>query len=298
MEKLRILCLHGYHGNAQVLRGQLAPLANGLDDLVEFVYVDAPSLAAGDFGWWHAEAAEMTAIKSGAGVDRSLKRYKGWQKTREAIVSAFARQGPFDGVFGFSQGAALASLLVGLRAHDGLAGNKLGGPESGTSSPSALTTTQIGALTTGQIGALSIDQVGALTAEQLGALSTSQFVALTTDDVAALSTHQIDALSESLSFDFAVMAGGFVVADADLACLYGERSNYDLPSAHIIGRSDSVVPNEASFRLASKFNNPLILAHEGGHVISNATQVRQGFRTFLEEMCQRKRTYSLAPRGA
>jgi Serine hydrolase (FSH1) len=51
MEKLRVLCLHGYHGSARVLRRQLAPLAEGLDDLVEFVYVNAPALAAGDFGW-------------------------------------------------------------------------------------------------------------------------------------------------------------------------------------------------------------------------------------------------------
>ena len=118
MEKLRVLCLHGYHGNAQILRGQLVRLANGLDGLVEFVCLDAPSLAAGDFGWWRAEAAEM-----GAGVGGCAKRYKGWQKTRDAIVSAFAVQGPFDGVFGFSQGAVLASLLVGLRSRDGLVGN-------------------------------------------------------------------------------------------------------------------------------------------------------------------------------
>jgi hypothetical protein len=77
MEKLRVLCLHGYHGNAQVLRRQLAPLANGLDGLVEFVYVDAPSLAAGDFGWWHAEAAEISAAERGASVGRGAKRYKG-----------------------------------------------------------------------------------------------------------------------------------------------------------------------------------------------------------------------------
>jgi predicted esterase len=138
-------------------------------------------------------------------------------------------------LFGFSQGAALASLLVGLRSHDGLVGNRLGSPESG-----------------------------------------------------------ILRQSESLTFDFAVMAGGFVVADADLAGLYGERSNYDLPSAHIIGRSDAVVPNEASFRLASKFDNPLILEHEGGHVISNAPQIREEFRTFLEEMRQRKKAHRVA----
>ena len=234
MEKLRVLCLHGYQGSAQILRRQLAPLADGLDDLAEFVYIDAPSLAAGDFGWWRATALASDNASVGPGA----KRYLGWQRTRDAIVSTFARQGPFDGVFGFSQGAALASLLVGLRSSDPPAPSEATSPASGSSSK-----------------------------------------------------------AEALVFDFAVMVGGFVVADADLARLYDERANYALPSAHLIGRSDSVVPSEASFELASKFENPMILEHQGGHVISTAPQIRQGFRTFLEEMHQRKRSRMVARSG-
>ena len=234
MEKLRILCLHGYHGSAQLMRRQLAVLVDCVDELAEFAYLDAPSLATGDFGWWHAKAAES----ADAGAVRGAKHYQGWQRTIDAIVSAFALQGPFDGVFGFSQGAALASLLVGLR----LSGR-----------PAA--------------------------SEAVG------------------STTGILSHAESLAFDFAVMVGGFVVADANLARLYGEKSNYDLPSAHIVGRSDAVVPKEASFALASKFKNPLILEHEGGHVISNAPHIRQQFRAFLEEMRQRKQAIGLPAKG-
>jgi len=203
MEKLHILCLHGYHGSAQVLRGQLASLADGLDGLAEFVCVDAPSLAAGDFGWWHASAAE-SAARVDAGAGNGVKCYYGWQRTLDAIVSAFARQGPFDGVFGFSQGAALASLLVGLRPGAGRVGSGPAGP-----------------------------------------------------------TGAILSRPEALAFDFAVMVGGFVSADPELASLYEERSNYHLSSVHIIGRSDAVVPREASLGLASKFKDPLILEHEG-----------------------------------
>jgi hypothetical protein len=182
MKGLRILCLHGFRGSADTLRRQLAPLADSLDDLVEFVYVDAPSLGAGGFGWWRAVAAGTTADSRG----RRL-------------------------------------------------GN---GP------------------------------VGATT----GVLS----------------------LAEPLDFDFAVMVGGFVSADADLAKLYAERASYDLPSAHIIGRSDSAVPRVASLMLASKFTNPLLLEHEGGHIISTAPEIRQGFRTFLEEMRSRNKLRMVA----
>ena len=118
MKRLRILCLHGYHGTGAVLRRQMAPWVEQLSSLAEFVYVDAPSLAAGDFGWWHAVDSEQDDAREDPGVEGAHRHYKGWARTRAAIVRAFAEQGPFDGVLGFSQGAALAGLLVGLRAPD------------------------------------------------------------------------------------------------------------------------------------------------------------------------------------
>src|SRR2546430_4930794 len=100
MARIRILCLHGYHGSAKVLRSQMEPLTEGLESDVEFVYVDAPSLSTGDFGWWHLN-------------------FSGWERTRDWAVSLFQREPHFDGVFGFSQRAALTSLLVRMRAADG-----------------------------------------------------------------------------------------------------------------------------------------------------------------------------------
>ncbi len=101
MHKIRLLCLHGYHGSAEILRRQMRPLVDDIDIPVEFVYVDAPSLAVGDFGWWHLN-------------------FRGWERTRDWAVDLFERESHFDGVFGFSQGAALTALLVGMRAPDGV----------------------------------------------------------------------------------------------------------------------------------------------------------------------------------
>jgi len=50
MSTTSILCLHGYHGSAAILRRQIAPVAAGLPTDVELVFVDAPSLSLGDFG--------------------------------------------------------------------------------------------------------------------------------------------------------------------------------------------------------------------------------------------------------
>jgi pimeloyl-ACP methyl ester carboxylesterase len=91
----RVLCLHGYHGSAAILRRQIAPVAASLPADVELVFVDAPSLSSGDFGWWH-------------------EGFRGWERTSDWAIDLMSSQ-DFDGVFGFSQGAALAGLLAALR---------------------------------------------------------------------------------------------------------------------------------------------------------------------------------------
>jgi fermentation-respiration switch protein FrsA (DUF1100 family) len=195
MRDLRILCLHGYHGSAAILRAQLAPLASCFGN-AEFVHLDAPSLAAGDFGWWHHPA-------------------RGWDRTRAWAVEIFATQPPFDGVFGFSQGAAFAGLLAGMRE------------------------------------------------ERLG------------DPVVAI------------DFDFAVLVGGFKNDAPEHAELY--RRRFTLPSVHIIGRTDTVIPPRESEELADQFENPTVLNHPGGHVVPREVTVVQGLTQFIDRNSNRSR---------
>src|ERR1700677_4524862 len=96
MPHLRVLCLHGYHGTGAILRRQMAPLAGALPEDIEFVYIDAPSLAAGGFGWWH-------------------EGFSGWEATRDWIAGLLATGPRIGRLFGFSQGAALTGLLAALR---------------------------------------------------------------------------------------------------------------------------------------------------------------------------------------
>lgn len=203
MKRLRILCLHGYHGSAKVLSDQMRRLVEGLDPLTDFVCIDAPSLAKGDFGWWHAKNS-TSADESG------IARYEGWARTFDGIVSVFRNEGPFDGIFGFSQGAALAGLLVGLRA------------------PGGLTTER-----------------------------------------------------QPLAFDFAVMVGGFLARDPALTRLYEAAPSYALPSIHITGRSDAIVPKHQSLMVSAKFKNPLVLEHGGAHMIPSSPEIRSQVSNFL-----------------
>ncbi len=205
MDKLRILALHGYHGSAAILQSQLRPLAEASSPLADFVYVDAPSLANGDFGWWHASGKEGSI------------RYQGWSRTRDWLKQLCATKGPFDGVFGFSQGAALTALLVGLCAAEPRR------PEA------------------------------------------------------------------QLHFDFAMLVGGFASGDARHAPLYEALRGHELPTLHLIGRSDSIVSSTRSHALARRFESPLILEHDGGHVIAATPPIRRDVHAFLERMAQRRR---------
>jgi hypothetical protein len=183
MSAMRILCLHGYHGSAAILRSQSAPFAAGLPSNVELVFVDAPSLASGDFGWWH-------------------DGFRGWERTRDWAIDLFAAQ-RFDGVFGFSQGAALAGLLAGLR----------------------------------------------------------------------------DTVAAPISLDLAIMVGGFTSTAPQHADLFTHKLT--VPSLHVMGRHDGIVPIRDSQLLAQRFLDPVIIEHAGGHVIPDDPAITTRIASFV-----------------
>jgi len=186
MPDLRVLCLHGYHGTGATLRRQMAPLAAALPADIEFVYLDAPSLASGGFGWWH-------------------EGFSGWEQTRDWITGQLSAGPRVDGLFGFSQGAALTGLLAALR-------------ESTEAPP-------------------------------------------------------------GLDFRFAIMVGGFTSFLPQHASLFPRPLT--IPSVHVAGRSDTIVPRPDSLKLADRFAGPLILEHGGGHLIPGDQAVAEPVARFL-----------------
>jgi hypothetical protein len=195
MPDLRVLCLHGYHGTGAILRRQLAPLARSLPADIEFVYIDAPSLALGGFGWWH-------------------EGFTGWERSRDWIVERLSAGPRIDGLFGFSQGGALTGLLAALRE-----------------SPRA---------------------------------------------------------PDGLDFRFAIMAGGFTSFLPQHAGLF--RRALTIPSVHVMGRSDGIVPRSDSLELAGRFADPLVLEHGGGHVIPADRAVAEPIARFLARFASSART--------
>jgi pimeloyl-ACP methyl ester carboxylesterase len=184
----RILCLHGCHGSAAILRRQIAPFAAGLPADVELIIVDAPSLSSGDFGWWH-------------------EGLRGWERTRDWAIELFSSQ-HFDGIFGFSQGAALAGMLAAVR----------------------------------------------------------------------------EAESAPLSFDLAIMVSGFTITSPQHAHLFERKLT--VPSLHVMGHSDGIVPMRDSLLLAERFSDPIVIEHGGGHVIPGDPAITTRIAKFVAHHAQ------------
>uniref|UniRef100_A0A3B1K5F1 Esterase OVCA2 n=1 Tax=Astyanax mexicanus TaxID=7994 RepID=A0A3B1K5F1_ASTMX len=177
------------------------------------VYHDKPHLnsqdqenssSAGDEdqrGWWFSDVQAHSFdarqdCESSLGLDESL----------EAVRVAVKELGPFDGILGFSQGAALVAMVCAL---------------------------------------------------------------------------QEQKLEPAFSFRFAVLVAGFRSACAQHQHFY-EGLEITLPSLHVFGQEDKVIPEQMSRELLPTFPGAHILVHPGGHFIPAASAHRQTYQKFLQ----------------
>ena len=145
--KLRVLCLHGFRQTGKQLRGRLARIRGRLGDLVDFRFMDAPHtllspqerrgcnaadsemkggpklpppkaprrawlLDRSDFERLYGAGGEADAeVEISAGLWPGQRL--GWQRSLAALEAACGEaDAPFDGLLGFSQGAAVAAAFV------------------------------------------------------------------------------------------------------------------------------------------------------------------------------------------
>ncbi|CAI2376030.1 unnamed protein product [Moneuplotes crassus] len=113
-KKLRILCIHGYYNNAKVLEAQLDYYQTIFKDYIEFVFVEAPhkipdqevydprvkAKFEGPFYYW---------IGSGKG---GLGDNETFLESYNFLYEFMEQNGPFDGIYGFSQGGLFVRALV------------------------------------------------------------------------------------------------------------------------------------------------------------------------------------------
>ncbi|RLN63511.1 hypothetical protein BBJ28_00019488 [Nothophytophthora sp. Chile5] len=139
-KKLRVLCLHGFRTNTQVMLDQTKGLREALGDSAEFVFLNGAHEANGPsdvaiesryaaskpfYEWcqihlFDGEAltldddvaiAKDRAVDPPHGPEWSLL-YTGLDQTLEYMDAKLRELGPFDVVVGFSQGAVLLTVLT------------------------------------------------------------------------------------------------------------------------------------------------------------------------------------------
>uniref|UniRef100_A0ACD5YJQ3 Uncharacterized protein n=1 Tax=Avena sativa TaxID=4498 RepID=A0ACD5YJQ3_AVESA len=143
LKKLRILCLHGFRQNASNFKGRTSAFAKKLKHIAELVFIDAPhelsfvyqpkpdscsdkpsppSLTARTkFAWLvspntscHTE--QEWKIADGPFDPLQYKQQaEGLEESYTYLENTIAQNGNFDGILGFSQGAAMAALLCRLQ---------------------------------------------------------------------------------------------------------------------------------------------------------------------------------------
>ncbi|XP_011875844.1 PREDICTED: UPF0483 protein AGAP003155 [Vollenhovia emeryi] len=119
--KLRILALHGYRQSDAIFSAKLGSLRKGFKKEIDFTFVRSPHRVpsldgisqedADDngYGWWFN--TEDRVFKATVPSDLCV----GFDDSVAAIEKAFLEHGPFDGILGFSQGAAFVSVLCAMK---------------------------------------------------------------------------------------------------------------------------------------------------------------------------------------
>ncbi|XP_020778807.2 LOW QUALITY PROTEIN: esterase OVCA2 [Boleophthalmus pectinirostris] len=216
MAPLRILCIHGYRQNSGSFREKTGALRKLLKKSVELVFMEAPlsvqSPATGNEinpgplaesnprGWWFSDVAARSfsaqqKCEVSLGLDQSVT----------AVRDAVKTQGPFDGILGFSQGAAFVAMLCSLQEQN---------------------------------------------------------------------------LEPDFHFRFAILVAGFRSACTEHERFY--ESPLQIPSLHVVGQEDRVIPDHMSKDLLPVFKDPQILTHPGGHFVPAASAHRQTYQDFLK----------------
>jgi len=117
--KLRILALHGYMQSDVIFSAKLGSLRKGFKKEIDFTFIRAPhkvpsnnesekNADENEYGWWFN--TEDHVFKATVPSELCV----GFDDSIALIEMIFSEQGPFDGILGFSQGAAFVSILCAM----------------------------------------------------------------------------------------------------------------------------------------------------------------------------------------
>ncbi|XP_043651317.1 esterase CG5412 [Drosophila teissieri] len=88
----------------------------------------------------------------------------------------------------------------------------------------------------------------------------------------------------SIRPEFAVLASGFLSGSLVHMSAYEEAIN--IPTLHIYGQADEIIPKDMSESLAAHFKNAEVLEHSGGHYFPATALQKQTFINFFQDRLQ------------
>ncbi|XP_075975954.1 esterase AGAP003155 [Anticarsia gemmatalis] len=86
------------------------------------------------------------------------------------------------------------------------------------------------------------------------------------------------------TFNFAIFASGFRSGSLVHKGFYDEEIT--LPSLHVYGESDSIIPKEMSESLINLFIKPVVAEHSGGHYVACSGAIKDAYQDFLSDRYQ------------
>ncbi|CAH9128720.1 unnamed protein product [Cuscuta epithymum] len=111
--KPRFLCLHGFRTSADILMNQIVTKWNpAVVDKLDLVFLDAPFPCLGKS---EVEGIFDPPYYEWFRFNKEFTQYQNLDECFAYIEDYMVKNGPFDGLLGFSQGAILSAALPGLQ---------------------------------------------------------------------------------------------------------------------------------------------------------------------------------------
>ncbi|XP_064549925.1 esterase GA18864 [Drosophila montana] len=88
----------------------------------------------------------------------------------------------------------------------------------------------------------------------------------------------------SIRPEFAVLSSGFISGSLVHMSAYEERIT--IPTLHVYGLTDEIIPKDMSESLAAHFKNVEVLEHSGGHYFPATAQQKQTYVNFFQDRLQ------------
>uniref|UniRef100_G3MTF0 Serine hydrolase domain-containing protein n=1 Tax=Amblyomma maculatum TaxID=34609 RepID=G3MTF0_AMBMU len=86
------------------------------------------------------------------------------------------------------------------------------------------------------------------------------------------------------SFKFGVLVSGFQSRTCPQDHLFAREGSIDVPTLHIIGDTDTIIPKERAIEILPFFVSPSVLYHPGGHYLPTSSECKKEYIDFFKKM--------------